>query len=401
MANKIFRRAFGAAALASMTAYGAAALSEERSSSALQAEPASLPAISKEEHARTMAAMRPPKRARPVIAVVGANEGTETTDYVIPYAVLKESGVADVVALGTKAGALVLNPALVIEPQATTAEFDRLYPEGADYVIVPALDRDDDPSVVAWIKTQSEKGATIVGVCSGVLVVSAAGLLADHEATGYWWDREELRKANPTTRWVPNRRYVADRGLVTTTGVSASLPVSLALVEAIAGAPRAAALARKLGMPSWSALHDSSAFEKSSRLDRTIAEFRAQMPGRKPAAILVSPGVDELALAFTMDAWARTKRGAFTWSKSGAPVQTRRGLKLISARTSAQSSENTVLGPMSGQYPAKALDRALDGITAKYGANAAWFVALQMEYPYRSSAAKRQVNGVVTSPRLQ
>jgi hypothetical protein len=37
-------------------------------------------------------------RARPVIAVVGHNEATELTDYVVPYAVLAESGVAEVMA---------------------------------------------------------------------------------------------------------------------------------------------------------------------------------------------------------------------------------------------------------------------------------------------------------------
>ena len=76
-------------------------------------------AVSADEAAQTLAALRPPKRARPVIAVVGANEGSETTDYLIPYGVLKRSGVADVVSLGVGPGPVKLMPALTIVPDAT------------------------------------------------------------------------------------------------------------------------------------------------------------------------------------------------------------------------------------------------------------------------------------------
>jgi hypothetical protein len=32
--------------------------------------------------------LKPPKRQRPVSAIVGANEGSETTDYLMPYGIL-------------------------------------------------------------------------------------------------------------------------------------------------------------------------------------------------------------------------------------------------------------------------------------------------------------------------
>ena len=52
----------------------------------------------------TIAALKPPKRQRPLIAIVGINDETETTDYLMPYGILKRADVADVVALGTKPG---------------------------------------------------------------------------------------------------------------------------------------------------------------------------------------------------------------------------------------------------------------------------------------------------------
>jgi len=44
-----------------------------------------------------------------------------------------------VFALGVGPGPVTLMPALTILPDATIAEFDQRFPEGADYVIVPAM----------------------------------------------------------------------------------------------------------------------------------------------------------------------------------------------------------------------------------------------------------------------
>jgi hypothetical protein len=56
-------------------------------------------------------ALRPPKRARPVIAVLAHDPGTETTDFIIPYAVLRASA-ADVFAVGFRDAPVPLMPAL-------------------------------------------------------------------------------------------------------------------------------------------------------------------------------------------------------------------------------------------------------------------------------------------------
>src|SRR5687767_8484507 len=124
--------------------------------------------ISAEEHAQTIAAMKPPKRSRPVIAVVAQNDGTETTDFIVPYAVLAQSDAADVLAVAPEARPIRLTPALTIAPQETTSAFDARYPDGADYVIVPKIEEAADPAVVTWIQAQHARGATIVGICSGV-----------------------------------------------------------------------------------------------------------------------------------------------------------------------------------------------------------------------------------------
>lgn len=57
--------------------------------------------------------------------------------------------------LATEPGPVKLYPALTVEPHATVAEFDERHPDGADYVMVPAMSRDDDPAVLAWLRHQA------------------------------------------------------------------------------------------------------------------------------------------------------------------------------------------------------------------------------------------------------
>ena len=85
-------------------------------------------------------------RARPVVAIIGNNSGTELVDFVVPYGVLMASGAADVVTVSAHPGPLAMRPALRLQAQATTHEFNARYPDGADYVI--ASDRRFDWIIV-------------------------------------------------------------------------------------------------------------------------------------------------------------------------------------------------------------------------------------------------------------
>jgi hypothetical protein len=55
-----------------------------------------LPIIAKEEAEATIAALKPPKRQRPLIAIIGINHATEATDYLMPYGILRRADIADV-----------------------------------------------------------------------------------------------------------------------------------------------------------------------------------------------------------------------------------------------------------------------------------------------------------------
>ena len=134
-------------------------------------------------------------------------------------------------------------------------------------VIVPAMSRDDDPAVLAWLQNQPRKGATIIGICAGAKVVGAAGLLDGRQATTHWYYLDELLERSPSIDYVADRRMVFDGDVVTTTGITASMPMILTLIEALAGRAKAESVAHDLGLEEWDARHASGAF----RLTRPFA----------------------------------------------------------------------------------------------------------------------------------
>ena len=280
---------------------------------------AGAPPIPEAEAQAILDALRPVESDRPVVAIIGINDATETTDYLMPFGILRRADVADVLLLATDPGPVQLYPALTVAPHATVARFDAEHPQGADYVIVPAMSRDDDPVVLEWLRSQATKGAMIIGVCAGAKVVAEAGLLDGKRATSHWYYVDELLEEHPAIHYVANRRIVVDAGVAprvaTTTGISASMPMALTLIEAIADRDKAEGIAREIGLTRWDARHDSSAFQFTRPFALTIIGNTIDFWNRAQLGIELTPGLDEVSLALVVDAWSRTYRSrALTFS---------------------------------------------------------------------------------------
>lgn len=340
-------------------------------------------AIAPSETKAALSDLRWSRERRPIIAIVGANNWSETTDYIMPYGILRRAGVANLFALAIEPGPLILSPALKVQPDATVAEFDARYPQGADYVIVPAMRRDDDPAVLSWIRAQAHLGATIIGICAGAKVVANAGLLDGKRATTHWYSVKQLRKRHPAIRYVADRRYVVDGKVATTTGISASMPMALTLIEAIAGHEQAAKVASELGVSRWGASHDSRAFTFNRDFVLTILANVLAVWKRKELGIELKDGFDEVTLALVADAWSRTYRSRVrTFTADGAMKSSVNGLKVIPDRPPSSWPPETMLAALDGP-PAVALRRALSSIATCFGARTANVVAMQMEFDTR------------------
>ncbi|PJZ78503.1 DJ-1/PfpI family protein [Leptospira neocaledonica] len=323
-------------------------------------------------------------RKQPVIVVIGENRMTELTDFMIPYGVLTSAKIAKVIAVFPKTGPVQMFPALKIEAEKSFDLFDSEYPEGADYVIVPAVHYSDDPSLLSFVQKQSVKGSTIIGVCDGVWVLANAGVLKDHKATGHWFSFSNLEKEFPGTTWIKDRRYVVDRKIITTTGITASIPVSLALIEAISGKEKALDIAAGLGAKDWKPSHKSSDFYLSGKDMYIAARNYLGFWDYENLGVRVFTGTDEVVLALQADSFSRTYKSEVFSVSNQNQIRTKSGLLLYVDKKEAEAANlDSILENLNGMAAVTAYDRNLTEIESKYGTNTAAFVALQMEYPWR------------------
>ena len=84
----------------------------------------------------------------------------------------------------------------------------------------------EDPEVLAFLKSRGEKADYITSVCTGSLVLGAAGLLRGYKATTHWLAHDVLKTlgAEPV-----KERVVRDRNRVTGGGVTAGIDFGLTL----------------------------------------------------------------------------------------------------------------------------------------------------------------------------
>jgi putative intracellular protease/amidase len=90
----------------------------------------------------------------------------------------------------------------------------------------------DDERILSWIRHAHEHTQWTTSVCTGSLLLGAAGVLDGLEATSHWLELDTLAEygAAPT-----GRRVVEQGKVITAAGVSAGIDMALALVARIAG----------------------------------------------------------------------------------------------------------------------------------------------------------------------
>jgi len=97
----------------------------------------------------------------------------------------------------------------------------------------------EDAAVLGWLRLQAKRARYVSSVCTGSLVLGAAGLLQGKRATSHWAYRDLLEKfgAIPTPG-----RVVRDGNLFTGGGVTAGIDFALTMVAELASPAQAQAI---------------------------------------------------------------------------------------------------------------------------------------------------------------
>jgi transcriptional regulator GlxA family with amidase domain len=96
-----------------------------------------------------------------------------------------------------------------------------------------------DAPTLARLRKLHEDGVLVTSVCTGALVLAAAGLLRDAPAATWWGAFDELLAIDPTIEPRPDDRFVDNNGIVTAAGVSAGIDMALHLVARLHSVARA------------------------------------------------------------------------------------------------------------------------------------------------------------------
>jgi putative intracellular protease/amidase len=159
-------------------------------------------------------------------------ENLTALDAIGPYEVLSRLPGANLTFVATEAGPKRTDTgALGIVADATLDDVPN-----PDILLVPGgpgqVQAERDERVLEWLRTAHETTQWTTSVCTGSMVLGAAGLLQGKRATTYWLGLETLASygAEPV-----NERVVFDGKIVTAAGVSSGIDMALALAARIGG----------------------------------------------------------------------------------------------------------------------------------------------------------------------
>ncbi|MEV7772520.1 DJ-1/PfpI family protein [Kitasatospora sp. NPDC086791] len=153
-------------------------------------------------------------------------------DAVGPYEVLSRIPGAEVVFTAARRGPVRTDmKSLALTADAALDEVD-----AADVLLVPGGPGTEaqlsDPAVVEWVRAVDATTTWTSSVCSGSLILAAAGLLKGRRATSHWCCLDRLPRfgAEPTG----TERIVVDGKYATAAGVSAGIDLALSLTGRLA-----------------------------------------------------------------------------------------------------------------------------------------------------------------------
>jgi transcriptional regulator GlxA family with amidase domain len=166
--------------------------------------------------------------------------GFTALDFVGPYEVLRNLPDAEVRFVWHEPGPITADSGVLVvgatHSFAETPSPDVILVPGGSSTTVTARDE----KVLDWLRRAHETATWTTSVCSGAIILAAAGLLSGKRATSHWAALPALKAFGAIP--VSDERIVHEGDIVTCAGVSAGIDLALWLAGRIAGEGRAKAI---------------------------------------------------------------------------------------------------------------------------------------------------------------
>jgi putative intracellular protease/amidase len=163
--------------------------------------------------------------------------GYTALDFIGPYEVLRNLPDAEVRFLWHEPGPITADSGVLLI--GATHSFDET--PSPDVVLIPGgmstMEHARDEKLLAWVRRAHETASWTASVCSGSVILAAAGLLDGKRATSHWLALPVLKTLGAAP--VGDERIVHEGNIVTSAGVSAGIDLAMWLAGQIAGEGRA------------------------------------------------------------------------------------------------------------------------------------------------------------------
>ncbi len=157
--------------------------------------------------------------------------GMTQLDLTGPFEVLARIPGCRVEIVAKLAGPVLTDKGLVI-----TADRDFASAPQYDLIAVPGGPGTDDaildPETVSFVRQQGVGARFIFGICTGSLLLGAAGLLVGRRSGGHWQARDLLTQFGAI---VSDERMTVDGNIYTSGGITAGIDMALRVAAVIAG----------------------------------------------------------------------------------------------------------------------------------------------------------------------
>jgi transcriptional regulator GlxA family with amidase domain len=107
----------------------------------------------------------------------------------------------------------------------------------------------NNPALLEWLRRRAPEVETLTSVCTGALLLAAAGLLDGRRATTHWRSLDWLRESFPAVTVDYDQHVVEDGAIFTSAGIAAGIDLALKVVARYHGETVARATAKHMEYP--------------------------------------------------------------------------------------------------------------------------------------------------------